>query len=69
MAIPCVAPSALGGVYSFNGMNFDEYMGKKLHLMRCVEEAGLRLFMLGAIHRVFKPGCKFEVMLLSLIHI
>ena len=23
----------------------------------------LRLFMLGAIHRVFKPGCKFEVML------
>ena len=23
----------------------------------------LRLFMLGAIRRVFKPGCKFEVML------
>ena len=23
----------------------------------------LRVFMLGAIHRVFKPGCKFEVML------
>ena len=23
----------------------------------------LRLFMLGAIHRVFRPGCKFEVML------
>lgn len=23
----------------------------------------LRIFMLGAIHRVFKPGCKFEVML------
>lgn len=31
--IPCVAPIALGGFYSFNGMNFYEYMGKKLHFM------------------------------------
>ena len=28
VAIPCVAPIALGGFYSFNGMNFYEYMGK-----------------------------------------
>ena len=33
VAIPCVAPIALGGFYSFNGMNFYEYMGKKLHFM------------------------------------
>ena len=33
VAIPCVAPIALGGFYSFNGMNFYEYMGKKLHSM------------------------------------
>ena len=33
VAIPCVAPMALGGFYSFNGMNFYEYMGKKLHFM------------------------------------
>ena len=32
-SIPCVAPIALGGFYSFNGMNFYEYMGKKLHFM------------------------------------
>ena len=31
VAIPCVAPIALGGFYSF--MNFYEYMGKKLHFM------------------------------------
>ena len=44
-AIPCVAPIALGGFYSFNGMNFYEYMGKKLHFMfgksiidRCVRK-------------------------------
>ena len=30
VAIPCVAPIALGGFYSFNGMSFYEYMGKKL---------------------------------------
>ena len=28
VAIPCVAPIALGGFYSFNGMNFYEYMGR-----------------------------------------
>lgn len=33
VAIPCVAPIALGGFYSFNGMNFYEYIGKKLHFM------------------------------------
>lgn len=33
VAIPCVSPIALGGFYSFNGMNFYEYMGKKLHFM------------------------------------
>ena len=31
VAIPCVAPIALGGFYSYNGMNFYEYMGRKLH--------------------------------------
>lgn len=33
VAIPCVAPIALGGFYLFNGMNFYEYMGRKLHFM------------------------------------
>lgn len=33
IAIPCVAPIALGGFYSFNGMSFYEYMGKKIHFM------------------------------------
>lgn len=33
VAIPCVAPIALGGFYSFNGMSFYEYWGKKLHFM------------------------------------
>lgn len=33
VAIPCVAPVALGGFYSYNGMNFYEYMGKKLYFM------------------------------------
>ena len=33
VAIPCVAPIALGGFYSFNGMSFYEYMGKKLYFM------------------------------------
>ena len=31
VAIPCVAPIAPGGFYSFNGMNFYEYMEKKLN--------------------------------------
>ncbi len=33
VAIPCVAPIALGGFYSYNGMSFYEYMGRKLKLM------------------------------------
>lgn len=33
VAIPAVAPVALGGFYSFNGMNFYEYMGRKLKMM------------------------------------
>lgn len=33
VAIPCVALIALGGFYSYNGMNFYEYMGKKLQFM------------------------------------
>ncbi len=33
VAIPCVAPIALGGFYSYNGMDFYEYMGKKLVFM------------------------------------
>ena len=33
VAIPCVAPIALGGFYSFNGMSFYEYMGKKLYFL------------------------------------
>ena len=33
VAIPAVAPVALGGVYSFNGMNFYEYMGRKLKML------------------------------------
>lgn len=33
VAIPCVAPIALGGFYSFNGMDFYEYMGKKIEFM------------------------------------
>ena len=33
VAIPCVAPIALGGFYSFNEMNFYEYMTKKLYFL------------------------------------
>lgn len=33
VAIPCVAPIALGGFYSFNGMNFYETMGRRLHFL------------------------------------
>ena len=33
VAIPCVAPIALGGFYSYNGMSFYEVMGKKFHYM------------------------------------
>ena len=33
VAIPCVAPIALGGFYSYNGMNFYEYMRRKLYFI------------------------------------
>ena len=33
VAIPVVAPIALGGFYSFNGMSFYEVMGRKLRMM------------------------------------
>lgn len=31
IAIPVIAPIALGGFYTFNGMNFYEYIKKKIH--------------------------------------
>ncbi len=33
VAIPCVAPIALGGFYSYNGMDFYEYMRRKIYFM------------------------------------
>lgn len=33
VAIPAVAPIALGGFYSFNGMNFYQVMGKKIRML------------------------------------
>lgn len=33
VAIPAVAPIALGGFYSFNGMNFYEFMGRKRRML------------------------------------
>ncbi len=33
VAIPVVAPIALGGFYSYNGMDFYEYMGRRLKMM------------------------------------
>lgn len=33
VAIPAVAPIALGGFYSFNGMDFYEFMGRKIRMM------------------------------------
>ena len=33
VAIPVAAPIALGGFYSFNGMGFYEYMGRKLRML------------------------------------
>lgn len=33
IAVPIVAPIALGGFYSYNGMSFYELMGKKIHFM------------------------------------
>lgn len=31
IAIPIIAPIALGGFYTFNGMNFYEYIKRKIH--------------------------------------
>lgn len=31
IAIPVIAPIALGGFYTFNGMNFYEYIKRKIH--------------------------------------
>lgn len=31
IAVPVVAPIALGGFYSYNGMNFYEYIKRKIH--------------------------------------
>lgn len=33
VAVPVVAPIALGGFYSFNGMSFYEVMGKKIRML------------------------------------
>ena len=44
VAIPCVAPIALGGFYSFNGMNFYEYMEKNCIL--CLEIRLLPMYLL-----------------------
>ena len=33
VSIPCVAPIALGGFYSYNGMDFYEYMRRKIYFM------------------------------------
>lgn len=35
VAIPAVAPIALGGFYSFNGMDFYEFMGRKIRMIFC----------------------------------
>lgn len=33
VAVPAVVPVALGGFYSYNGMNFYEFMGRKIRMM------------------------------------
>ena len=33
VAVPAVVPIALGGFYSYQGMNFYEYMGRKLYFL------------------------------------
>lgn len=33
LAIPAVVPIALGGFYSFNGMNFYQFMGRKMRML------------------------------------
>lgn len=69
VAIPCVAPIALGGFYSFNGMSFYEYMGKKLHFMFANKaltyvstegEPMIKAFELEQTEQVKKKGKKAE---------
>ena len=69
VAIPCVAPIALGGFYSFNGMNFYEYMRKKLHFMfgnrtltyvSTEGELAVKEFEQGQTGQVKKKGKKVE---------
>lgn len=69
VAIPCVAPIALGGFYSFNGMSFYEYMGKKLHFMFANKaltyvstegEPTIKAFELEQTEQVKKKGKKAE---------
>lgn len=69
VAIPCVAPIALGGFYSFNGMNFYEYIGKKLHFMfgnkaltyvSTEGEPAIKAFELEQTGQVKKKGKKAE---------
>lgn len=69
VAIPCVAPIALGGFYSFNGMSFYEYMGKKLHFMFANKaltyvstegEPTIKVFELEQTEQVKKKGKKAE---------
>lgn len=33
IAIPCVAPIAMGGFYSYNGMTFYEYIGRQFYFL------------------------------------
>lgn len=70
VAIPCVAPIALGGFYSFNGMSFYEYMGKKLHFMFANKaltyvstegEPMIKAFELEQTEQVKKKGKKAEM--------
>ena len=69
VAIPCVAPIALGGFYSFNGMSFYEYMGKKLHFMfrnkaltyvSTEGEPAIKAYEMGQNEQVKKKGKKKE---------
>ena len=74
VAIPCVAPIALGGFYSFNGMSFYEYMGKKLHFMFANKaltyvstegETMIKAFELEQTEQVKKKGKKAETEITS----
>ena len=74
VAIPCVAPIALGGFYSFNGMSFYEYMGRKLHFMFANKaliyvstegEPMIKAFELEQTEQVKKKGKKAETEITS----